>query len=311
MRDLSNLSNLPKSIIRDLKQSRLWLLALALVVALVAIPVVLAKPAKDGGASAPTATPTTAAVGAGYTLPELKPVVDVTATGVAGRAERKAVRRLARKNPFEPLVKPKPKSSSGDGSGAATAGESGASAGSGSSDSSGSTGAGTTAPGSSDTSGTTGSGTGVTYFTYVAKVKFGELGKTKDRTVQQLRALPSSDDPLVVFMGSTLDGETAIFLVSNNADLQGDGTCKPSQDDCVFLYMQPGDGETFDVAAADGSLVTYELTLESIETKLLDEAPSAKSSSNRKRGGSKARAARKARSSQRASWYNALGRVSF
>ena len=101
-------------------------------------------------------------------------------------------------------------------------------------------------------------------------------------TLQQLRSLPSSDNPIVVFMGATLDGEKAVFLVSASADLtlKGDGTCKPSADQCVFLYLSPGDSQTLEVAGSDGSLKTYELKLTSIDSKVLDKAPGAASSKN-------------------------------
>jgi hypothetical protein len=310
----SSVTSSVKNLIDDLKENRLWPVAVGLALALVAIPLLLSKPAEQGASATTASTGTTGAAAApgGFSLPELKPAVSVSSA--AGSTERKSVRRLTRKNPFQPLVQPKAAKS---GAGAPTSGgDAGAGAGSGAG-----SGAGTpttTGGGSTGSTGSSGSGSsGVTYFTYVAKVNFGELGNTKTMTIQQLRSLPSSDNPIVVFMGATLDGEKAVFLVSADADLSGDGTCKPNTDQCVFLYLDKGDSETLEIAGSDGSLKTYELKLNSIDTKVLDEAPSAgaSSSANAKRARAavkaQARAARRAHRAQAGRYFNALGRIGF
>jgi hypothetical protein len=324
----SSVTHFVKDLIEDLKENRLWPIAVGLALALIAIPVVLSKPSNSGSATT-ASTGTTGAALTGYSLPELKPAVSVSSA--AGSTERKSVVRLSRKNPFEPLVKPKAPPTGTTGA-ATSAGGSSTGSGSGAA-----AGSGTGAPssggsGSTGSPGSTGSGSsGVTYFTYVAKVKFGELGQTKTKTIQQLRSLPSSDDPIVVFMGATLDGEKAVFLVSADADLKGDGTCKPSADQCVFLYMSPGDSQTFEIAGTDGSLKTYELKLTSIDSKVLDKAPSGVASSKQNGASAssvkhatkhqrkqarvakrkQARVAKRARKAQAGRYFNAFGRVGF
>jgi hypothetical protein len=272
-----------KDLFTDLKESRLWPLAIALVVALVAVPVVLSKPAKQGGAVAP-AQPGELA-GGSAALAELRPIGDVKA--VSASTERKRVRRLGVRNPFEPLKK-----SGGDAGSAqagalagatgpaGSAGDTGSVFTPGGSTGGGSTGGGSTGGGS--TGGGSGSGSGsqsVFYYTYVADVTFGKVDETKRRKLQQLRALPSSDLPVIVFMGATADGDKAVFLVGSGADVTGDGTCKPSDEQCVFLYMKPGDSVSIVVGDATGALTTYELKLHEIEVDKLDEPPAAESSS--------------------------------
>jgi hypothetical protein len=273
--------------------------AVALVVALVAIPVVLSKPAKSTSTSGATATPA-AAAGA---LADLKPIVSVTSA--SAQSERKSVTRLSRKNPFEPLGQ---QSGTGGGgtSGLAATASLGAGAGGGTAtttggtgtsgtttDTSGSTGGSSTGSTDSGSTGSTDSGSTVFYYTYVADVTFGEVDKTKQYDVRQLRALPSSDLPVVVFMGATSEGDTAVFLVGSGAAVTGEGKCKPSDDNCVFLYLKTDETVSIAVGDATGALTTYELKLREIKVKKLDQPATAS-------GASASRASKKATARSRA-----------
>jgi hypothetical protein len=308
-----------RSLIDELKESRLWPLALALVVALVAIPVVLSKPAKQG----PGANQSSSPLGP-VTLPDLRPIAKVT---TPSPSSRKSVIRLSRKNPFAPLSHAGQTTTTASQFGSATvSGTTGASgAGSGAlTTTTGSTGGGST--GSTTTGGSTGSAgsTGSTpagssapakvYYSYVADVRFGELGTTETKTLQRMRSLPSSDNPIVVFLGATTDANTAVFLVSTSAKPSGDGTCKPSNDQCLFLYMKKGDAETFDVADDTGALKTYELTLRKIEAKVIsDPTKSSAGTSSLGSGRSAAAANADARKADRKvyRYFQAIQRIGF
>jgi hypothetical protein len=283
-----------RKFVKELKDSRLWPVAAALVLALVAVPLLLAKPAKEEAAVAPApvgaATPGTASP-----LSELKPIADVKDASAA--TERKSVDRLPSRNPFEPLKKDAEAGATGATGAVATApagttgpvgATSGGTAAGGDTGSSTGSGAGT---GTGD-SGSTGGGSGsdeqkTFYYTFVADVTFGKVDETKRRKIQQLRALPSSDLPVIVFMGATSDGDKAVFLVGSGADVTGDGTCKPSDEQCSFLYMKPGDNVTIVVGDASGSLTTYELKLHKISIEKLEEQPGATSSSIKKHANQK------------------------
>jgi hypothetical protein len=249
-----------RDLFHDLKERRLWPLALGLAVALVAVPVVLSKPAKNASAPQPAVTNSTGSV-----LPlDLQPLVSVT--DQQSSSARKSVKRLARKNPFAPKVVSSLTSSPGaSATSPLTGGATGPTG------PSGVTGGGTTGlTGTTGPSGSTGTQTGAqqkTFYTYVASVRFGETGKTDAKKLQRLRSLPSSDNPLIVFLGATTDGKTAVFLVSSKTQASGDGTCKPDADTCSFVYMKKGDTESFDVADETGALKTYELKLRAITPK--------------------------------------------
>jgi hypothetical protein len=83
-------------------------------------------------------------------------------------------------------------------------------------------------------------------------------------------------------MGATSEGDTAVFLVGSGAAVTGEGKCKPSDDECVFLYLKPDETASIAVGDATGALTTYELKLREIKVKKLDQPPTADSSSTGK-----------------------------
>jgi hypothetical protein len=178
-------------------------------------------------------------------------------------------------------------------------------------------GGGSTAGGSTGSTGSSGgssgSGSSTTfYYTYVADVTFGETGKTKQYDVRQLRALPSSDLPVVVFMGATSEGDTAVFLVASGAAVTGEGKCKPSDDDCVFLYLKPDETASIAVGDATGALTTYELKLREIKVKKLDQPPTASGSSAGKEAKkSEARSAARTARARAKGFFQLFGQLGF
>lgn len=281
--NLGNLTHTVRGLWEELVEKRLWPLAIALVVALVAIPVLLSKPAAEAPAPPPVAP---AAGGLSSPLAAFQPAV--TTEGRKSSEIRKNLRHFRSKNPFSP------KGSTFTGSSAAgTATVASGSAGSlatvngqttisGGTDTSTTTGtSGSPAPATTPT-GSTGSPsgtTGVTYYTYTADVRFGKTGAATAMTLTKFRALPSSKDPIVVFMGVRNDGETAVFLVSANATTTGDGTCSPSDDECTFLYLTKGDKRTIESVGQDGAVVDYDLELRDVNVKKTDGPSKAGTSS--------------------------------
>ena len=69
--------------------------------------------------------------------------------------------------------------------------------------------------------------------------------------------VPSPSNPLLVYLGQAKGGQSA-FLVSSDAQPQGDGRCSPDRSICSTLYMKAGDTEFFDVTGPGGT-VQYEL----------------------------------------------------
>lgn len=258
----------------DLVERRLWPVALVLALALVAIPVLLAKPASQGSAVAPVATgvPATGPGGASTPLTAFQPVVSTKQSA----DRKKDLGSFKIKNPFAPkglnfsgsdaagTVEPVTTTT-----GAATTTGGGGAAGQ------------DAVPATDQPSGS--GGTETKYYTYSVTVKFGAEGATKTKALSQFRALPSTENPIVIFMGVKRGGKTAVFLMSSSSTTTGDGDCKPSDTSCTFLYLQEGDKQVIETVTAEGDLLTYELELAGIEAKAT-ALPSTASSSGKDAG---------------------------
>ena len=78
--------------------------------------------------------------------------------------------------------------------------------------------------------------------------------------------LPGKTNPQLVFLGVVLrTGKEALFGLTGAAILHGSGSCQPSATQCQAIDLQVGQSETLEVVEADGSTVTYELKLASID----------------------------------------------
>jgi hypothetical protein len=249
----------------DLRSKRLWPVALALVVGLVAIPVVLKK---DSSAPAP-ATP---AAAAGATAADTSKAVVVADDGAKASS---TLGVFNKKDPFKPdkavlaAAHPDtaaPANPAGSGGAASSGGDSGATAPSGG--------------GGGDTGGSAPSQPVQPEkpkgpFAYTVDVKFGKRGDTRlHHNVQKLDVLPNENNPLLVFMGVNTAGDTAVFLTDTSLKAAGEGACKPNGDTCSFLYLKlDKDKNTEDLSAlaADGSGTEYTLTLVAIHKVLVSE----------------------------------------
>ena len=264
----------------ELVERRLWPLALALVVAIVAIPVLLSKPAKQASPPVPPPAATSGASPSAAFQPA------VSTEGRKSSQIRKNLRRFTRKNPFTPQgANLSATSGTASAAGAASATGTSSSASTSQSTTGGST---TTTTGSSGSSGstTTTSPPATTsetfYYTYTVDVKFGKTGQEDEKKLTEFRALPSSDNPVVVFMGVRPDAETVVFLVSADASTTGEGKCKPTDTECTFLYMTKGDKQTIEATNVDGTITDYTLKLVDVNLKRTT-APAKASASKRSR----------------------------
>lgn len=244
----------------DLKQKRLWPLAVVMLASIPAVPLVLSKPADDPGAPAPAPA---VQARAGDQLP----LVDLEAVPASSNLETFDV-----ENPFSPSKDiAKPPAETGSGGGAATdGGKSGgsSSAGTAKSDSSGG--------GSGSTGGSTGStgdsGGGTFWFTFEVDVKFGPVGDLKRyKGLQALDVLPDPQQPVVTFMGLKDDMKTALFMVLDpGVQASGEGKCSPSPERCTFIELRASDGR--DEMLLDSSRgEDYSLQLLSTKRVKIDE----------------------------------------
>jgi hypothetical protein len=260
----------------DLREKRLWPVAVGLLAAIVAVPVVLFKPASDAAPPAAT-TPKT---GGADTLPV---VTVVSGPTMGSRLEAFSANE---KNPFKPMkdLAQAPGTASKTATGGSTS-----TSGSGSGSSSGGstlanpngTGTGTgssSTGGSSPSGGTPSSGTpssstpSIKWFHYTADFTFGKTGKKPKthKSVGNFTLLPDETTPAIVFLGIDGDHKSAMFFISDPGfTAQGEGSCNAKGAACRFVTLRlkdTADEETF--SAVDGS-VSYDLKLLGIKREEL------------------------------------------
>lgn len=280
----------------DLRERRLWPVAVGLLAAIVAVPAILFKPVSD-------ATPPSTVAPKPSGLATL-PVVTVDSGPTRG--SKLEAFSATEKNPFKPMkdLAKAPAASGGPGTSGPGASGSGSSSGGSGSGSGSSAGGGSGSGSSGGGSGSTGSGSGSTgggstggsshagstaspsgstpssgstpptmsWFRYAADFSFGKTGqKAKTfKSVSNFTLLPNEATPAVVFVGAGSDGKSAMFYVADAAfTADGEGTCNAAGAACRYVTLKVGDStdeETF--SAVDGS-VSYDLKLLKINRESL------------------------------------------
>jgi hypothetical protein len=247
----------------DLKEKRLWPAAAALLVGLIAVPVLLAKPA--GPASAPAPVPQVAPSEKAEALEQLAQVK----LGNDEVGDGSTLGVFDPDDPFKPpkgAIKKQETVDSATSAGPATGTPSGSDAGSGGTGGGATGDTGTT---TGDTGGTTGDtgGTGgdthttTTVYKYVVDVTFEANGRTRHiKGMEKLDMLPSQDNPLLIFMGVTANGGNAVFMVDSTLRAAGEGKCKPSANQCALAYIGAGSEYMFRNEEGD----TYRVKIDEI-----------------------------------------------
>ena len=244
-----------------MRDRHLLIPAVALVVALLAVPVLLKS----------HSSATTPAVAVGKASKSDSAAVPAVVTQqLAGTQYQKRLDHLTSKNPFHQQFTTPPASArvhvTSSGTGASTSTSSTAtstSSGTGSlptsspTSSTPSTG-GTSSPPVGATSPSTGSSPSATdtkptshLYTYRVSVKVGEPGQLAARPeVDSLALLPSKSRPILSFLEA--NGKQALFLVSTDVDsVKGDGRCVPRPADCQYIVMRAGDKASFHYAPSN------------------------------------------------------------
>jgi hypothetical protein len=246
---------------RQLVRSRLWPVALLLLAALAAVPVLLARDAT------PVPTPPLPQTSAPAETAKASDD-DAFAEPVVAKAsasDRNRRRRVlgSRKNPFEPAPIKKPKQKKHKAAEKA--------------DTTDTTG-GTTAPTTPSTGAPTTPATPVapapakkTYAPGTLIVRFGDpTGELEKMAVSKLGALPKDDTevgPLLVYTKLTDHGKKAVFLVDASLEPTGDGTCEPHPSNCETVELSEGETEFFDVIDPDTGEVTAQYELDLVDIK--------------------------------------------
>jgi hypothetical protein len=265
----------------ELRRRRLLPVAALLVAALVAVPLLLAEdPATPAPVPAAPAEDT-------VTTAMAEPIVTLRTTPAVERHRRVVG---AEKDPFAPAPLPKAKPA------ATPASTGGAGAGTGAPASPSRSASAQiergTLPGVSTSAGGSGSGSlapvlpttdepaspvrpvtpskpakGPTYPADSIEVAFGDAsGEQPDAaTVELLAPLPDADTPVVVYLGLQDRGKTAVFLLDDGVQVDGDGTCQPDPATCDRFTLRAGETEFLTVPESEGHPeVVYELDLKAI-----------------------------------------------
>jgi hypothetical protein len=114
-----------------------------------------------------------------------------------------------------------------------------------------------------------------TEYTYVVDVTF--RANDERRTVkgmEKLDILPDAASPLLIFMGVTPKAGNAVFMVDSTLDAAGEGSCKPNPAECAYLYLGPGSEHEFTTDEGD----SYTLRVDEIRRVKLGASASASKS---------------------------------
>jgi hypothetical protein len=232
----------------DLREKRLWPVAIVMLLGLVAVPVLLAKPFEQPGPAPVAAVPSTnpnddslaalakvklgeEEIGKGSTLGVFDPENPFTPPKGAIKKEEAAATPDQDGGPSAGTTPP---AGTGTGGGATPG-----------------TGGGGTTPGTGG-----GGKTTTAVYKYVVDITFTANGRTRRiKGMEKLDMLPNDSSPLLIFMGVTANGSNSVFLVDSSLEAAGEGRCKPSPSECAFAYIGPGseyvfteeDGDTYTV----------------------------------------------------------------
>jgi hypothetical protein len=265
----------------DLKEKRLWPVAVVLAAALVAVPVLLAKPASTPPAAAPVATAAGAKPDVLKQLAKVKLGDDLPGDGST----------LGVFDPGDPFKPPKGAiKAQSDGTSTDSGPSSGDTSATPGTDPGGTTG-GTTSPGGTP-GGTPNTGGGTTTTTtpykYVVDLTFTANGRTRHiKGMEKLEMLPNENAPLLIFVGVTPKGSDAVFLVDSTLEAAGEGRCKPSEAECAFALIGAGSRYMFTEDNGD----TFTVRIDEIRKVKVDSGANSAKADGSKARGAKARAA--------------------
>lgn len=244
------MNDLIRDIWHDLRTKRLWPVAAALALGLVAIPAVMMKSAVE-----PAATPVPAAAEETSAA-----VADIEVTDAVGSGIGSSLDHFSARDPFQPPKGMVTGGESASAAGSATAGPSGdadggAAGGGAPSDDGGGTGTPSPAPVPEPPP------TVTAEFEYVADVTFWWGNRRRSvHTLHKLDMLPNQSAPVLIFMGVTANGGNAVFLVDSTLKTAGEGRCVPSRANCAYVNIGPGSEHVFTTEDGD----SYRLRVDEI-----------------------------------------------
>jgi hypothetical protein len=256
---------------RQLVQRRLWPVAILLIAALAAVPLLLAKDPEPTASPPPASSDTDK--GELAATPIVAPATDT------GNKRRKVLG--AAKNPFGvakqaesgsdaapdtgPVVQETPSGGTSDGATGSAGGDATAPS--------------TTAPAAPVAPAKK------DYEPEELTIRFGDGETMERRSLEKLQPLPSAELPAIVYMGVRNDGKTAEFLLEAGVTADGDGECRPTPEQCETIRLEVGETEFFDVTDESGNVTQqFQLDLVKIHNVKKRSSPSRTKSASLKSG---------------------------
>jgi hypothetical protein len=260
------------NLIKELRDRKLWPIAIGLIVALVAVPVLLSKKT-----STDLVTPQPTG-GLPYSTGTTLPAISVQTTSASSKLPGNG------RNPFTPqhiattattttaaTITPVTTSSGSGSSGTGSTGSTGSTGGS----SGGGSGVSSTPAPSSSTPAPAPSkpapkpGPPSLTATQSYQVSLAISGKASGNLntidpLERLSILPSPQEPLLVEYGVLQGGHQVVFAVQPGAAVSGPGTCTPGPIDCEVLTLSPGQTEAVSKQTPTGSTPVADFQVNSI-----------------------------------------------
>ena len=265
--------SVPRNMLKELLERKLWPIALVLVIALVAVPVLLTKKAPTDIVTPPTGP---LPYSSGTTLPAISVKTSLGNSNLTDKG----------RNPFTPqhvvttstVVATVPSTTTPTTSTGTT------SVGGGSS-TTGTSGSGTTATPTTPAVSTTPSKPAPTtppkpapatltstesYHVSLALTEANGNLNTFD-PLERLSILPSKQQPMLIDLGVLQGGKRVMFVVEPGTVISGTGTCTPGPIDCEILTLSPGQKAGISKQTSSGTTAVALLAVNSIS---VDEHPS-------------------------------------
>jgi hypothetical protein len=231
-----------RKLVDDLINKKLWPVALALVLAAVAIPVLISGSGSDAGSDVPDPSFALAAPGAASASPAVE-LVGPPAVRSRDGAVRDPFRRKKVAPPATTATSP-PASSAGASSGATTSTGAATTGGAKVSSEKPATSAPTSTPSVSTAT------TAAARSAYQTVVRFTRPGGTRERPLARLAVLGNSDSPALQYLGVSGDGQHAIFVLGAKATADdSDAACIGHP--CRAVGLGRGDKLGVDVLGKD------------------------------------------------------------
>lgn len=108
---------------------------------------------------------------------------------------------------------------------------------------------------------------------YRVNITYGRAGTTKPmQDIARLDPLSALNAPVVLYLGVKDDQHTALFMVLADVAVSGDGVCRPSPTDCQIIGLRAGEAEIIQVPTSAGSVYSYQLSVDKVLPKMVATA---------------------------------------